>query len=147
MRRMRKFLHLSVGDRYFLIKTLFLLGAIRLGLGILPFNKLLKLLTKISQPSQRVQSIHQVSVNKIVWAVNAATRYVPGAKCLARALTTQVLMSRYGYLPEFRIGVAKGETGKLEAHAWIEYQGLVVIGNLQDLSRYMPLPSLEGVRL
>ncbi len=147
MRRVRNFLRLSAGDRYFLIKTLVLLIAIRLGLSLLRFNTLLKLVTKISQPDERSLSTSKVTVGKIVWAVNASTRYVPGVKCLARALTTQVLMNQYGQSPELRIGVAKGETGKLEAHAWIEYQGWVVMGNLQDLSRYMPLPSLEGVKL
>ncbi|RCJ25504.1 hypothetical protein A6770_27610 [Nostoc minutum NIES-26] len=144
MRRMRNFLRLSAGDRYFLIKTLILLAAIRLGLWLLRFSTLLKILNRINQQGQ---ISHRVSISKIVWAVNAATRYVPGAKCLARALATQVLMNRHSYSPELRIGVTKGETGKLEAHAWIEYQGRVVIGNLQNLSRYMPLPSLEGVKL
>jgi hypothetical protein len=70
-----------------------------------------------------------------------------GAKCLARALTTQVLLNRQGYLPDLRIGVAKATAGQLEAHAWIEYQGQVVMGHLNDLARYLPLPSLEGVKL
>ncbi len=147
MRQARNFLRLGAGDRYFLIKTLILLVAIRLGLSLLRFNTLLKLLTKISQPCERSQIASKVTVGKIVWAVNAATRYVPGVKCLARALTTQVLMNQHGQSAELRIGVVKGETGKLEAHAWIEYQGSVVMGNLQDLSRYMPLPSLAGVKL
>ncbi len=70
-----------------------------------------------------------------------------GAKCLARALTTQVLLNRQGYLPDLRIGVAKATAGQLEAHAWVEYQGRIVIGQLNDLSRYLPLPSFEGVKL
>jgi hypothetical protein len=56
-------------------------------------------------------------------------------------------MTRHGFSPQLRIGVAKGETGKLEAHAWIESQGKIVIGYLKDLSRFTPLPSLEGERL
>ncbi|NET54236.1 MAG: lasso peptide biosynthesis B2 protein, partial [Merismopedia sp. SIO2A8] len=67
-----------------------------------------------------------------------------GVKCLARALTTQVFMSRQGYSPQLRIGVAKGEGGQLEAHAWVESQGQVVIGYLGNLSYFTPLPSLEG---
>ncbi|MGI8500656.1 MAG: lasso peptide biosynthesis B2 protein, partial [Hassallia sp.] len=118
----------------------------RLGLWLMPFRTLLKLLAKISRQSEQ-QLTNQVSVRKIACSVNAISRYMPGVKCLARALTTQVLMSRYGHSCELRIGVAKAEGGKLEAHAWIEYQGLVVIGNLTDLSRFMPLPSLEGVKL
>ncbi|BAZ22557.1 hypothetical protein NIES4073_34420 [Kalymmatonema gypsitolerans NIES-4073] len=132
------------------IITFILLAAIRLGLWLLPFRNLLKLLQKISKSNFLVpcEDKSQISVSKIVWAVNAASRYMPGGvKCLARALTTQVLMSYHGHTPELRIGVAKGHEGKLEAHAWIEYQGRVAIGNLPDLSRFIPLPSLKGVKL
>ena len=90
--------------------------------------------------------ITNVSVGKIVWTVNAASRYMPGVMCLARALTTQVIMSRHGLSPQLRIGVAKTERGKLEAHAWVEYQGRVAIGGLSNLSKFVPLPSLEAER-
>ncbi|NMG05976.1 lasso peptide biosynthesis B2 protein [Brasilonema sp. UFV-L1] len=151
MKQLRKFLKLSGSDRHLLAITLILLGAMRLGLFFLTFRNLLKLLQKIDKQNVRFPfETHgsQISVGKIVWAVNVGTRYMPGgAKCLARALTTQFLMNRYGYSCELRIGVAKEKGGQLEAHAWIEYQGRVAIGNLPELSRFIPLPSLEGVKL
>ncbi|WP_089129886.1 lasso peptide biosynthesis B2 protein [Tolypothrix sp. NIES-4075] len=146
MRRLFKFFRISGSDRQLLVISLIILASIRLGLWLLPFRTLLKLLTKISQPMSNAQ-ITNVTVGKIVWTVNAASRYMPGVMCLARALTTQVMMGRYGHSGQLRIGVAKTERGKLEAHAWVEYQGRVAIGNLQDLSRFIPLPSLEGVIL
>lgn len=149
MKPLRKVWYLSPSDRYLLVTSLGLLSAIRLGLWLLPFRTLLRVLGKVSQPiSPPGQAINPASVGKIVWAVNVVSRYMPGGvKCLARALTTQVLMSQHGHIPELRIGVAKGEEGNLEAHAWIEHQGQVVIGNLRDLSRFIPLPSLQGIRL
>ncbi|MBD2605341.1 lasso peptide biosynthesis B2 protein [Scytonema hofmannii FACHB-248] len=137
----------TLRDRQLLIMTLIILATIRLGLWIMPFRTLLKVLAKVSRQSDRLQVTNPVSVRKIAWAVNAVSRYMPGVKCLARALTTQVLMSRYGHSCELRIGVAKGEKGTLEAHAWIEHQGRVVMGYLVDLSRFIPLPSLQGVKL
>jgi hypothetical protein len=145
--RLFNLFRMGAGDRHLLMMTLILLATIRIGLWLMPFHTILKVLAKISQPSDRLQVTNPISVRKIAWAVNAVSPYVPGVKCLARALATQVLMNRHSLACEFRIGVAKAEGGKLEAHAWIEYQGLVVIGNLQDLSRFMPLPSLEGVKL
>ncbi|QDL09337.1 lasso peptide biosynthesis B2 protein [Brasilonema octagenarum UFV-E1] len=151
MKQLRNFLKLSGSDHSLLAITFILLGAIRLGLFFLAFRNLLKLLQKINQQNIRFPCStqkSQISVGKIVWAVNVATRYTPGgAKCLARALTTQFLMNRYHYSSELRIGVAKEQGGQLEAHAWIEYQGWVAIGNLPDLSRFIPMPSLEGVKL
>ncbi|MBW4477282.1 MAG: lasso peptide biosynthesis B2 protein [Tolypothrix brevis GSE-NOS-MK-07-07A] len=140
-----KFFRMGASDRQLLIMTLIILATIRLGLWLIPFHTLLKVLAKISR--DRLKVTNPVSVRKISCSVNAVSRYMPGVKCLARALTTQVLMSRYGHSCELRIGVAKGEKGTLEAHAWVEYQGLIVIGNLTDLSRFMPLPSLQGVKL
>ncbi|TFI55203.1 lasso peptide biosynthesis B2 protein [Mastigocladus laminosus UU774] len=143
MRLLFKFLRFDAGDRHLLIMTFILLVAMRVGLWLLPFRTLLKLLPRISGS----QVTQQVSVGKISWAVKTVSRYIPGVKCLARALTTQVLMNRNGHSCELRIGVAKGEKGILEAHAWIEHEGLIVMGYLADLSRFMPLPSLEGLKL
>lgn len=150
MRRVRSFFKLSNGERHLFTITFILLVAIRLGLWLLSFRNLLKLLQKISKPNLILpfQDKSQISASKIVWAVNAASQYMPGrVKCLARALTALVLMNYHGHTPELRIGVAKAEGGHLEAHAWIEYQGRVAIGYLSDLSRFIPLPSLEGVKL
>ncbi|MCV3215226.1 lasso peptide biosynthesis B2 protein [Plectonema radiosum NIES-515] len=143
--RLFNFFRMGVGDRHLLIMTLVILATMRLGLWLMPFRTLLKVLAKISR--DRSQTTNQVSVGKIAWAVNAVSRYMPGVKCLARALTTQVLISRYGHSCELRIGVAKGEKGTLEAHAWVEYQGRVAMGYLPDLCRFIPLPSLEGLKL
>ncbi|BAZ11062.1 hypothetical protein NIES4071_28870 [Calothrix sp. NIES-4071] len=134
--------------RVLLLTALILLTCVRLGLLLLPFRHLLKLITRISEGFLHDIAVNKFSLGQIVWAVNVVTRYMPGgAKCLARALTTQVLMNWCGYKPELRIGVSKGETGTFEAHAWVEYQGQVVIGYLQDLPRFVPLPSLEGVNI
>lgn len=150
MRQLHKLFRLSGGDRKILAIAYILLGAMRLGLWLLPFRKLLKLQQKISKPDFLLltPTTSQVDIVKIVWAIDLATRYMPGgAKCLARALATQVLINRQGHTSELRIGVAKTEGGKLEAHAWVEYQGGVAIGNLKDLCRFIQLPSLEGVQL
>ncbi|NEO92611.1 MAG: lasso peptide biosynthesis B2 protein [Moorea sp. SIO3G5] len=148
MKRLRKFLRLTSRERQLVINTFILLGLIRLALWLLPFQTLRRLVAKISQPSPQAQGVNQTNLSKIVGAVNLSSRYMPGGvKCLARALTTQVLMSRCGYSPQLRIGVAKGEGGKLEAHAWVENQGQVVIGYLRDLSRFTPLPSFKGGKL
>lgn len=148
MKRLHNFLKMSNRARVLLLAALILLTGVRLGLLLLPFRKLIKLITRISEGLSHEIAVNKVSLGQIVWAVNVVTRYTPGgAKCLARALTTQILMSWCGYKPELRIGVAKSETGNFEAHAWIEYQGQVVMGNLQDLPRFVPLPSLEGVKI
>ena len=145
MKLLRKLWNLRKVNFYFLFVIYFLLGAIRLGLLLLEFRILLKIVNKLSTIKFPLPNAR---LGQVVWGVNVATRYMPGgAKCLARALTTQILMSHSGFSPELCIGVAKGESGELEAHAWIKYQGYVVIGHLPDLPRYIQLPSLEGIKL
>lgn len=144
MEKLRKLVGLKGADRHLLLRTFLLLSSIRLGLWLLSFQTLQKLLARVSQPATSTVKLEPRSIGNIIWAVNLSSRYMPGqVKCLARALTTQVLMKQSDYTAELRIGVAKGESGKLEAHAWIEHQGRVVIGYLQDLSRYTPMPSLD----
>ncbi|NET56514.1 MAG: lasso peptide biosynthesis B2 protein [Symploca sp. SIO2E6] len=144
MRRLHKFIYLSVRERQLLIKTFTLLGLIRLGLWLLPFHTLHQQLVNMSQAYSISPKVVTPSIDEIVWAVDVSSHYTPGgAKCLARALTTQFLMTRHGYSPELCIGVAKGEAGKLEAHAWVKSQGEVVIGHLGNLSRFTLLPSIE----
>lgn len=145
MKRLRRVFSLSQDNRQLLLATLGLLTAVRLGLWLLPFRRVLQLLAYISQPTPGQQA--STAVSRIVWAVEVVSRCMPGeVKCLARALVTQVLMNRCGYLAHLRIGVAKDAQGTLQAHAWIEHQGKVAIGQLADLSRYVPLPSIEGIK-
>lgn len=137
IRQCRKFLCLTHRDRLFIVNTFLLLGLVRLGLLLLSYQKLLHLLDRVSKLNSEYRAIE---LDNVVRAVNISTRYMPGgAKCLARALTTQVLMKRQSYTPQLHIGVAKGEQGRLEAHAWIEYEQQIVIGGLPNLARYMPM--------
>ncbi|MEL7354765.1 MAG: lasso peptide biosynthesis B2 protein [Cyanobacteria bacterium J06560_5] len=143
--RLHKFMRLSTQERRLLLEAYSLLNAIRLGLWLLPFVGLCNYLDKIyTSPSADFQ---QLSISLITRTVNISSRYSPGyPKCLARALTTQVLMRRRGYSPELKIGVMRGITGQFEAHAWIEYGGSVVIGDLANLKSFTPLPALRRQR-
>ena len=147
MKRLHKLISLTSSDRQLLVKTALLLGIIRLGLWLLPFQTLRRLVVRMIQTTS-VQKQDQVFVNKVVWAVRVVSRYMPGkVKCLARALTTQVLLGRCGYQSQIRIGVAKNKQGQLEAHAWVESQGRIIIGGLKDLGRYTLLATLEADKL
>ena len=62
------------------------------------------------------------SIARIVWAIDAVSRRVPGATCLVYSLALQRLLSRHGHVSELHIGVAK-QSGILAAHAWIVCEG------------------------
>lgn len=138
---LRKFLALSGRDRRLLVSAVFLLGAIRLGLWLLPFQTLNRLLQKVTQVNIEVQEVNSATVDRVAWAVMVARRYIPGALCLAQALATQVLLGRRGYQTDLRIGVAR-KKGQLRAHAWVESGGKIVIGGLGS-NLYTPVPIQE----
>jgi hypothetical protein len=140
-RQLFKLFQLKKIELQLLLESYLLLSSIRLGLWLLPFGKLQKILNKISSPRKLAV---RVQIKQIITAINRSSRYSPGdVKCLARALTTEFLLNVYGYFPQLRIGIIKGEQGKLEAHAWVEEQEKIVIGYLQDLDKFTVLPSLK----
>jgi Transglutaminase-like superfamily len=146
MKQILSFLKLNRSDRRTLFQSYLLLTLVRLGLWLLPFERLWKGLVKLGQlqsSSPAFLKTEAQTVRQVIWAVNLSARFTPGgAKCLARALTTKVLLDRRQCPSEFKIGVAKNELGKLDAHAWIEVQNQVVMGQVSTLAQYTPMPSL-----
>jgi hypothetical protein len=120
-----------------------LLGLVRLGLWRSSFRSLVHWVDRVSFALPR--QLQRFSIQELIWAVEKSTQFTPGgAMCLARALTTKILMKQQGYDAELKIGVTKDASGVFKAHAWIEYQGEVTIGNLPDLSSFQALPAVEG---
>lgn len=140
---MHKFLALPTHERALLLRAVFLVAAVRIGLWLLPFGWLKKALAQVqSARGDRPRRGH-ISMDRIAWAVRVGSRYVPGATCLTQALSALILLTEHGYPARLRIGVAKKEGGDLEAHAWLESDGRAVIGDAADLYRYTPLPVFD----
>ena len=144
MKKLHKFLRLPSADRRLLVKSILLLGAVRLGLRLLPFQTSRRLLARMVPPTSELQKVDQAPIDQVIWAVTVASRFVPAATCLAQAMATEVLLSHCGHPASLRIGVARSEEGQFQAHAWVECQGRTVIGGSEDHTRYTLLPSLEG---
>ena len=130
-----------------MVKPEFTVAAIRLGFWVLPFPTLRRLVAGMTRRTSDTQEVDPASMNRAVWAVELASRYVPRATCLTQALAAQVLLARRGCPARLTIGVAKSQEEQIEAHAWIESHGQILIGDIKDLSRYTPLPPLGGERL
>jgi hypothetical protein len=140
MKRIHKFLNLSSDERRLFIKTWVLLGVIKLGLELVPFSTLRKLLFKLTSLLRNLGK--DFSEEYLVWSVAVASPYVPKTTCLAQALAAQLLLQRAGYQARLHIGVNYGIGGRLEAHAWVESKGRILIGGF-DTNRYTHLLALE----
>jgi hypothetical protein len=143
-----KFVRLSPADRTLLLQAMVLVGLIRLGLWLLPFQMLQRSLARL-QPVETgtVQLVDRELQQRTAWAVTRVSRLVPQATCLTQALATQVLLARRQQPAVLRIGVARDERGNFIAHAWVESAEHIVIGNLPGLDGFTPLPPLEVNRL
>jgi hypothetical protein len=113
-----------------LVQTLFLLPLTGLALWVAGFRRWQALLTRLA-PVRYVPANKDVAAlvregRAIARLVDAVARRGPySATCLPRSLTLWWLLRRRGIDSYLRIGVRK-EAGRLEAHAWVELQGLVL---------------------
>jgi hypothetical protein len=143
MENLYRFFRLSAAERWLLIKAALLLEVIKLGMLLLPFRTLRRLLARTMNTRIRLQRANRLSPERVSWAVVVASQHTPGVKtCMAQALAAQVLLARRGYPALIHIGVVSGEREQFQAHAWVETEGKVVIGGL-ELERYAPLGVLK----
>lgn len=139
-----KFLRIRRSDRTLLIRTIVLIGIVRVGLWLLPFRVIGRFAAWLATKSTPSQDRESGSVPRVIWAVQNASRCIPAATCLTQALVTKILLQRYGYPAVVRIGVTRGATGKFLAHAWVETNGNVVLGGtVISLKQYTALASLD----
>ncbi len=76
----------------------------------------------------------------VAWAVRGAARHLPGKPtCLPQAIVAQTMLRRRAMAGTLHIGAVLEDDGRLAAHAWIELDGRVLIGDLPDLDRFIPL--------
>jgi hypothetical protein len=139
MKALRKFAQLSSAERSLLLETGLLLAAIRAALWLLPWRSV-----NGSLRSLRVSRAAQFNVDRLAWAVRAASRFVPRATCLTQALALHHLLSRAGYCSSVQIGVAKDSRRNFEAHAWVEHDGRTLLHREGDLAGYSRLLTLTG---
>jgi hypothetical protein len=109
--------------------------AVRLGLWLVPLQKLRGAVAFLTRENRRNRGA--CSLPQFVWAVSAASRLVPRATCLTKAVALHILLRRAGLQSSIHFGVAK-EGERFEAHAWVESQNRVVIGEFES-NRYVPM--------
>jgi len=145
MKRFVKFWQLAPVERRLLFSALGSLTIVRLGLWVLPLQRILAYLKRLQlQTSEAPKSGEnsEVSATQIAWAIRSVGRYLPGGgNCLVQSLAGQFMLARRGYASQLHIGAAR-EDGEFKAHAWVECQGQIIIG-AAGVSQYTPFPNME----
>jgi len=102
----------------------------RLALRAVAFADLPALIDAVAPRVPRVPASRAPSTTAgIASAVERASRLLPGTtSCLAKAVAARMLLAQRGLVADILIGVMRGPGGTLDAHAWVESEGRVVLG-------------------
>jgi len=126
MRVISSFIDLPVRDKLVAIESLLWVIWIRILLWILPFPSVQRRVQKMVRESGP-RDEDSISMPRLRAMILVASRFVPRATCLVQALAGYIMFSKYGYNTSIKIGVL-AENGEFEAHAWLEQDEKVVLG-------------------
>lgn len=139
--RIGNFFQLPSAERWFALRALAVVSAVRLGLATLPFRVVHGVVRHRSERALRQARLcapsERLSTSRVVWAVRAASARVPGSTCLTRALAAQLLLARQGHPSEIGIGVIRGGEDAFAAHAWLTCDGAEL--GTAERERYTPI--------
>lgn len=132
---------LRADERGLALRALLLVTTIRIALWVLPLKRLRRLTGDWKNVPLAVPC--EMPVSRLVWAVRAASRRVPGATCLTQSLALHCLLTRAGHHSQLRIGATKDEEGRFQAHAWVEYEGEPLLSSAGEVASYAHVLAME----
>ena len=136
-----KLLRLSRAEKAVLLQAVAWLVWIRFLLALLAFRHASWLVQRWARSARtELDANHRptLTAHRVGQLVTAAAYRIPGTTCLPRALVTQVLLCRHGHGAELHIGVNRDSQGRIQAHAWVETEGRVVIGG-PEVTGFQPI--------
>jgi len=137
---LRGFVRLTPADRWLVIEAALLVAVVRPGVVVLRMRTLRRALLTYARLFARRSPGSVDTTARVGWAIEAATRRVPGrTSCLVDGLVGEAMLRRQGLDATLRIGVRRPDGGALAAHAWVECDDRIVIGGLADHRDYAPL--------
>lgn len=89
-----------------------------------------------ASPSRHARGLTPARIARLL---EVTSHLVPaGRQCLSRSLALATLLRRRGHVATVEFGVARGEGGALDAHAWVVCDGDVLLGG-EELERFARL--------
>lgn len=146
MNKIGKFAGLPRHEKKLYLWIAVCLVGIKAGLFLLPFERLRELLARFAKPYGKPGEIADIQV--IIMAIERVGRSLGFLQmnCLPQALVGYVLLRRRGFEVQLKIGVLKTQDDELFAHAWLEREGQVILGDLRNLREFTSFPSMEIVQ-
>jgi hypothetical protein len=130
----------SAQERAMILRSVFWLTYYRSGLWLFPSIVTRKAMTDLIDNSGNSRPTDKALVYDVVRSVRRCSRFVPFASCLTQALAAKTVLKSYGQPSTLRIGVAASDS-TIEAHAWVEIDGRIVLGRLPQQARFSVMSS------
>lgn len=126
MNRWRKFAAMSGSDRRLLYEAALLLVWARIELAILPFARVVA--SRPPRPgTPGLSAVHQIP--RVGWAVETTAKLSPWTlACLPQALAAWWMLRSRGHAAQLMYGVSNDLKIGFSAHAWVEVDGITVVG-------------------
>ncbi len=134
---------LSAKDWGILLEAYFTLIAAECARRLVPARWLLRAAKgRLSSREAGPQAWTLEQLRRIAWLVEAAANRQPvTTRCLTRSIALSWMLARRGVRPALQIGV-KNDSGKLQAHAWVEWQGHALQEPVNQAGEYVALDPL-----
>ena len=146
MSRLRSLAALSAAERTLSWRAVWWLVVFRMALVLVPFPRIRAWMDARLAARHRSAAVaspmHAWAVRR---ALSRAARTFPSAPCLPQALAAEWLLRAQGVAAVLRIGVAPaaGDGRPIDAHAWVESDGLVVVGDA-EFARFAALAAYSS---
>jgi len=140
---LRRFLSLKAGEKLVVLEAVVLLAVVRMALVLIPLPRTLAGLQRVGSMIR----LPNLSGSRVLDLTERTSRHLPfKVTCLSLALVAQTLLMQSGGGGVLTIGVKRMSPDWIEAHAWLEEEGKVVLGGPQHLvGDYTPILKWDGV--
>lgn len=130
MGRLRQFVNMSWKEKWSLAEASFFLGAARLMIKTLSFQRVRRLTGKPEQPEARDKTpANPEKLRDLGKTLEMASRNLPWeCKCLVQAIAGKYMLSLRGIASTIYIGVAMDDDKGLASHAWLKSGAHFVTG-------------------
>jgi hypothetical protein len=141
--RLRKAFALSASDWLQIARAARWFVLVEFGLRYLALCTLLRITGKPTSSRVVLCEAGRLSPERVAYCVELVSRLDPfRPTCLKKALVLYALLSRKGLDVQLMIGAAR-DGGLLDAHAWLEHQGRIILG-APTPGRYSTLCMLDN---
>ncbi len=115
---------------------------VRIGLWLTRYQILHRLIVRPC--NHTVDETQILTVRRISITTARVSRFVPGASCLTQSIACQALLSWKKIPSTISIGVHQDFVSRFEAHAWLSWNGAIVLGaEGQSVSKFSKILEIQ----